>query len=94
MATAEPMLVAVIGLLVLVIVGLIAMAFLVRRRSRGVDDTTDQMRAIAGAAAGRSLAAASARRARRWCAVVAVAGSRSRRRPRWCARRAAPSFTA
>jgi len=46
MATAEPMLVAVIGLLVLVIAGLIAMAFLVRRRSRGVDDTTDQMRAI------------------------------------------------
>jgi hypothetical protein len=46
MATAEPMLVAVIGLLVLVIASLIAMAFLVRRRSRGVDDTTDQMRAI------------------------------------------------
>ncbi len=46
MATAEPMLVAVIGLLVLVIVGLVAMAFLVRRRGRMVENTTDQVRAI------------------------------------------------
>jgi len=46
MATAEPMLVAVIGLLVLVIIGLVAMAFLVRRRGRGIDNTTDQVRAI------------------------------------------------
>ena len=46
MATAEPLLVAVIGLLVLVIFGLVVMAFLVRRRGRGVDDTTDQMRAL------------------------------------------------
>ncbi len=46
MATAEPMLVAVIGLLVLVIVGLLAMALLVRRRSRSVENTTDQVRAI------------------------------------------------
>ncbi|MEO8550850.1 MAG: hypothetical protein ABI678_12780 [Kofleriaceae bacterium] len=40
------MLVAVVGLLVLVIAGLVAMAFLVRRRTRAVDDSTDQMRAI------------------------------------------------
>src|SRR4051812_16824827 len=46
LATAEPMLVAVVGLLILVIAGLVAMAFLVRRRTRAVDDTTDQMRAI------------------------------------------------
>ena len=46
MATAEPLLVAVIGLLVAVIVGLLVMAIMVRRRSRAVDDTTDQLRAI------------------------------------------------
>src|SRR5512143_78043 len=34
LATAEPMLIAVIGLLVLVIFGLLGMAFVVRRRSR------------------------------------------------------------
>jgi hypothetical protein len=46
LATAEPMLVAVVGLLILVIAGLITMAFLVRRRGKVIDDTTDQMRAI------------------------------------------------
>ncbi len=46
MATAEPMLVAVIGLLVLVIIGLVAMALLVRRRGRVTDPATDQVRAI------------------------------------------------
>jgi len=46
LATAEPMLVAVVGLLLLVIAGLVAMAFLVRRRGKVVDDTTDQMRAL------------------------------------------------
>jgi F0F1-type ATP synthase assembly protein I len=40
LATAEPMLVAVVGLLILVIVGLVAMALLVRRRSKVVEDTT------------------------------------------------------
>ncbi|CAN5245600.1 hypothetical protein BH11MYX1_BH11MYX1_37660 [soil metagenome] len=46
MATAEPMLVAVIGLLVLVVVGLVGMALLVRRRMRVVEQTTDRVRSI------------------------------------------------
>jgi hypothetical protein len=46
LATAEPMLVAVIGLLVLVILGLVGMAFVVRRRSRVVENTTDSVRAL------------------------------------------------
>lgn len=37
LGSAEPMLVAVIGLLVLVIIGLVAMAILVRRRSKAID---------------------------------------------------------
>jgi len=40
------MLIAVIGLLVLVIFGLLGMAFVVRRRSRVVDNITDQVRAL------------------------------------------------
>lgn len=46
MATAEPMLVAVSGLLVLVIVGLVALALLVRRRARVVENTTDRVGVI------------------------------------------------
>jgi hypothetical protein len=46
MAAAEPMLIAVVGLLVLVIAGLVAMAIVVRRRSRVVENTTDQVRAL------------------------------------------------
>ena len=47
LASAQPMLVAVIGLLSLVIVGLVAMALVVRRRGRPhVDATTDQVRAL------------------------------------------------
>jgi hypothetical protein len=45
LATAEPLLLAVIGLLVLVIVGLIAMALVVRRRSRPIEDITEPVRA-------------------------------------------------
>ena len=40
------MLLAVIGLLVLVIIGLVAMAIVVRRRSRVVENDTDQVRAL------------------------------------------------
>jgi len=40
------MLVAVVGLLVLVIFGLLGMAFVVRRRGRLVEDTTDSVRAL------------------------------------------------
>ncbi len=40
------MLVAVIGLLVLVILGLVGMAFVVRRRGRVVENTTDSVRAL------------------------------------------------
>lgn len=47
MASAQPMLVAIIGLLSLVIVGLVAMAIVVRKRGRvPVDATTDQVRAL------------------------------------------------
>ncbi|NVB82754.1 MAG: hypothetical protein HOV81_30535 [Kofleriaceae bacterium] len=47
LASAQPMLVAIIGLLSLVIVGLVAMAIVVRKRSRPqVDATTDQVRAL------------------------------------------------
>ncbi len=47
LASAQPMLVAIIGLLSLVIVGLVAMAIVVRRRGRPlVDATTDQVRAL------------------------------------------------
>ena len=46
LATAEPMLVAVVGLLVLVIFGLVGMAFVVRRRGRVVENTTDPVRAL------------------------------------------------
>jgi hypothetical protein len=46
LATAEPLLLAVIGLLVLVIIGLVAMAIVVRRRSRVVENDTDQVRAL------------------------------------------------
>jgi hypothetical protein len=40
------LLLAVIGLLVLVIIGLVAMAIVVRRRSRVVENDTDQVRAL------------------------------------------------
>ncbi len=46
LATAEPMLIAVVGILALVIVGLLGMAIVVRRRSRPVDDVTEPMRAL------------------------------------------------
>jgi hypothetical protein len=46
LASAEPMLLAVVALLVLVIFGLVGMFFVVRRRSRVVDKTTDQVRAL------------------------------------------------
>jgi len=47
-ATAEPMLLAVVGVLALVIVGLVAMAILLRRRGRGGHEpTTEPMRALA-----------------------------------------------
>src|SRR5262249_11879615 len=38
LATAEPLLVAVVGLLALVIIGLVGMAILLRRRTRAVED--------------------------------------------------------
>ena len=47
LATAEPLLVAVVGLLLLVIAGLVAMAIVVRRRGRStIDDITEPMRAL------------------------------------------------
>ena len=42
LATAEPLLVAVAGILALVILGLIAMAIMVRKRSRPADDVVTQ----------------------------------------------------
>ena len=42
LATAEPLLVAVAGILALVILGLIAMALMVRRRSRPADDIVSE----------------------------------------------------
>jgi len=42
LATAEPLLVAVAGILALVILGLIAMALMVRRRSRPADDVVTE----------------------------------------------------
>jgi hypothetical protein len=45
LATAEPMLLAVVALLVLVIFGLVGMFFVVRRRSRIVEKLTESVRA-------------------------------------------------
>jgi uncharacterized protein YbaR (Trm112 family) len=48
LATAEPLLVAVAGILALVILGLIAMAIMVRKRSRPADDVvTEPVRLVA-----------------------------------------------
>ncbi len=98
LATARTrLLVAVVGLLALVIVGLLAMAMLVRRRGARASTTATRGAARAAQPLGRRRRRLRHRarvRARRWCAAVAAVGSRSRRRPRWCARRAGPSTTA
>ena len=97
LATAEPMLVAVVGLLILVIAGLVAMAFLVRRRSKVVEDTTDQMRAIRTPAPPPPSAPPPRPRPRPQMVRGGGGGGGLARRDvvgATCARRAAPSFTA
>jgi hypothetical protein len=75
----QTLLLVIIGLLGLVVIGLVAMAIVVRRRGKPVPLPMPEPVHV---------------HVLRWFVVVAVADSRSRRRPRWSAPRAAPNITA